>query len=44
MRHMDILLLLLSRLQDLERAQQALIHAHHSTGIVKFSTVVGGTE
>jgi hypothetical protein len=37
-------LLLLSRLQNLERAEQALVHAHHGTSIVKFTTVVGCAE
>lgn len=39
-----VLLLLLCWLEDLERAQQALVDAHHSTGIVKLATVVGSTE
>jgi len=38
------LLLLLCRLENLERAQQALVDTHHGTGIVKLSTVVGSTE
>jgi len=40
----DLLLLLLSRLQDLERAQQALVHAHHRTSVVELATVVGRRE
>lgn len=34
-------MLLLSRLQDLERAQQTLVHAHHRACVVKLATVVG---
>lgn len=34
------LLLLLSRLEDLERAEKRLIHAHHSAGVVELATVV----
>lgn len=37
-------MLLLSRFQNLERAEQTLIDAHHGTGIVEFSTIVGCTE
>ena len=40
----DLLLLLLSRLQDLERAQQTLVHAHHRACVVKLATVVGCRE
>ena len=29
---------------NLERTQQALVNAHHGTGIVEFATVVGSTE
>jgi len=32
------------RLQDLKRAHQGLINAHHSPTIVKLSAIVGGTE
>jgi len=35
------LLFLLSRFQNLERAQQALIHTHHGSGIVKLAAIVG---
>jgi hypothetical protein len=38
------LLFLLSRFQDLEGAEEALVDAHHGTGIVKLSTIVGSTE
>ena len=31
-------------LTNLERTQQALIHAHHCSGIVKLAAVVGCTE
>lgn len=62
---MDVLLFLLRRLEDLqkalsvgalgymttktrstnlERAEQALVHAHHGAGIVKLAAVVGGAE
>lgn len=37
-------LLLLSGLENLERAEQALVDAHHGTSIVEFTTVVGGAE
>jgi hypothetical protein len=40
----DLLLLLLSGLQDLERAQQTFVHAHHRAGIVELATVVGCRE
>lgn len=40
----DLLLLLLGGLEDLERAQQALIDAHHRTCIVKLAAVVGRRE
>jgi ATP-dependent helicase YprA (DUF1998 family) len=36
----DLLLLLLRRLQDLERAQQALVDTHHRTCVVELATVV----
>jgi hypothetical protein len=29
---------------NLERAQEALVHAHHGAGVVELSAVVGGTE
>ena len=38
------LLLLLSRLQDLETAHKSIINWHHSTCIIEFSTIVRGTE
>jgi len=38
------LLLLLHRLQDLERAHQRLIHAHHRARVVKLAAVVGRAE
>jgi hypothetical protein len=38
------LLLLFSGFQDLERTQQTLVNAHHSTSIVEFTAVVGRTE
>lgn len=38
------LLLLLSRLQDLKAAEQALVNAHHGAGIVEFATIVGRAE
>lgn len=44
MSHCHLLLLLLSGLEDLERAEQALIHAHHSTRIVEFTAVVWRAE
>lgn len=28
----------------LERAQQTLVHTHHCTGIIEFTTIVGCTE
>ena len=37
---MGLLLLLLGRLQNLERAEQALIDAHHSACVVEFAAVV----
>ena len=37
----DLLLLLLRRLQDLERAEQALVDAHHRTSVVELAAVVG---
>lgn len=39
-----ILLLLLSGLQDLERAEQAFVDTHHGTGVVKLSAVIGRAE
>ena len=36
----SLLLLLLGRLQDLERAQQTLIHTHHSPSVVELAAVV----
>lgn len=41
---MHSLLLLLGRLENLERAKQALVDAHHGTGIVKLAAVVGSGE
>ena len=41
---LDLLLFLLCRLENLERAKQTLIYAHHSAGIVKLATVVWCTE
>lgn len=38
------LLFLLSRLEDLERAEQALVNAHHGSRIVEFTTVIGRAE
>lgn len=38
------LLLLFRRLEDLEGAQQGLVHAHHGARIVEFAAVVGGGE
>jgi hypothetical protein len=43
-RRVCVLLLLLCRLEDLERAQQALVDAHHGASIVKLAAVVGSTE
>lgn len=40
----NLLLLLLSRLENLERAQQALVYAHHRTSVVELATVVGCRE
>jgi hypothetical protein len=40
----DLLLLLLRRLENLERAQQALVHAHHRACVVELATVVGSRE
>ncbi len=37
-------LLLLSRLEDLERAHQRVVHAHHGTRVVELTTVVGRAE
>ncbi len=37
-------LLLLGRLQDLERAHQRVVHAHHGARIVELSAVVGRAE
>lgn len=31
-------------LTHLEGAEQTLVHAHHCTGIIEFTTVVGRTE
>lgn len=39
-----VLLFLLCWLQNLERAQQALVDAHHGAGVVKLAAVVGGTK
>lgn len=39
-----LLLLLLGGLENLERAQQALVDAHHGTGIVEFAAVVRSGE
>jgi hypothetical protein len=39
-----LLLLLLRRLQDLEGAQQALVHTHHRTRIIELAAVVGRRE
>lgn len=44
MDRVNSLLLLLGRLEDLERAEQALVDTHHGTGIVKLAAVVGSTE
>ena len=38
------LLLLLRRLEDLERAEQALVHTHHRARVVEFTTVIGRRE
>lgn len=38
------LLLLLGRLENLERAKQTLVDAHHGPCIVEFTAVVGCTE
>lgn len=40
----DLLLLLFGRLENLERAEQALVHTHHRTGVVELATVVGCRE
>ena len=40
----DLLSFLLGRLQDLKAAQQTLVDAHHSAGIVEFAAVVRGGE
>ena len=37
-------MLLLGRLENLERAEQALVDTHHGTGIVKLATVIGSTK
>jgi hypothetical protein len=37
-------LFLLSRLQDLEGTEQALVNAHHGTCVVELSTVIGRAE
>lgn len=42
--HLEPLLLLFSGFQDLERAQEALVNAHHGARIVEFSAVVWRTE
>jgi len=39
-----ILLLLLSGLENLERAHEGFINTHHGASIVEFATVVGGRE
>ena len=41
---MDILLLLLRRLQNLERAQQTLIHTHHRPSVVELAAIIGRGE
>jgi hypothetical protein len=38
------LLFLLCWLEDLEGAEQTLVHAHHGTGVVELAAVVGGAE
>ena len=40
----DVLLFLLGRLEDLEAAQQALIHAHHRARVVELATIIGCGE
>ena len=40
----NVLLLLFSGLEDLKRAEQALVHAHHGTGVVKLAAVIGCAE
>jgi len=40
----NLLLLLLCWLEDLERAEQALVNAHHGTSVVEFTTVIWCTE
>lgn len=40
----DLLLLLLRRLENLEGAQQALVHTHHCASVVELSAVVGRRE
>lgn len=40
----NLLLLLFRWLEDLERAQQRLVNAHHSTCIVELAAVVGRRE
>lgn len=37
-------MLLLRRLEDLERAEQALVDAHHRTSVVELAAVVGRRE
>lgn len=44
MKRNGLLLLLLSRLEDLEGAQETLIDRHHGTSIVELATVVGSRE
>ena len=43
-RRLDSLLLLLSWLENLERAQERLVHTHHRTSIVELSAIVGRRE
>ncbi len=33
-----------SRLQNLKRTHQCIIHSHHGSGVIKFSTIVGCRE
>ncbi len=40
----DLLLLLLRRLQNLEGAQEALVHTHHRTRVVELTAVVWRRE
>ena len=41
---LDSLLLLLGWLENLERAQERLVHTHHRTSVVEFSAVVRRRE